>query len=617
MLTFLGKLWKFFWQLVTALRTAFFNLLFIVVLVAIIVSLAKAPNMSIPEKTALLIAPQGYLVDQQSYTPTTTDIILGNELKAETPLHELIETIAEATSDQRITAIVMDLNHFIGGGISKMEEVGQALQAFKAAGKPVYVYADGFSQQQYFLASYADKIYMTDLGSVLLNGFGLYRNYYKEAADELSLKFHVFRVGEYKDAVEPFMRNDMSDASREHNQRWLTDLWRRYSDVITRNRKLPENAIETYIESLTSAPESSSESLSNKAVLAGLVDEKAPRYAIKQSIAELVGSDEDDSDNFKSVSFNVYRHALNLSMPKQSKSIGLIVAQGTILDGNQDKGSIGSESLTKLIRQAREDESLAALIIRINSGGGSAFASEVIRQEIINTRDGGLDVYISMGSMAASGAYWLATAGDEIWATPSTLTGSIGVWGLVPNLSGSIQRLGIHSDGVGTTELADLYHIDRPLSDPAKNLIQSGVNDIYQRFISIVASARDSDPTSVEEIAGGRVWTGSTAKALGLVDELGTLHDLIRAVAAKKELKDYRIKTIEKPMSPMEEILYEVMQQVSVSLPEAATAQLQQISQLTHSRLFKSLSHISTIAARWEEGQQASTFAYCLECYAP
>ncbi len=617
MFRFIAALWNGFWKTITFLRTSFFNLIFLIILIAIIVSIVNAPDSGVPEKTALYIAPQGYLVDELTYTPSTGDLLFGSDREPETPLRELITTLHKAAEDQRITSLVLNLNKFNGGGISKMEELGQALVRFKEANKPIYVYADNYSQQQYFLASYADRIFITDMGNILLTGFGMYRNYYLEASEKLSVQFHIFRVGDYKDAVEPYMRNDMSDQSREHNQRWLADLWRRYSYVVTSNRELEENAISDYIAAVASTPSVRKENLSEIALLSGLVDEVMPRHAIKKALAELVGKDEKNEQVFASVGYQRYRRAAFSPFTEEKQKLGLIVANGVILDGHHERGKIGGDSLSDLIKQARKDESLEALIIRVNSGGGSAFASEVIRQEILAAKEDGLLVYISMGSMAASGGYWMSTAAEEIWATPTTLTGSIGVWGLIPNISESVKRLGIHSDGVGTGLLSDIYNIDRPLSQSAKNLIQTGVNDVYSRFLNIVADARGSDPASVNEIAGGRVWTGTTAKSLGLVDKLGSLQDTISAVAKKRNLSNYDIKVIKQPMSPMEELMFELMQQVQFKV----AANIEQLALLTKLKaklpLVSGVQELLQQALQWEEGQQATTFAHCLECVAP
>lgn len=619
MFKIITSLWRGAWGVVSWLRTAFFNLIFLFILLTIIIAIVNAPKPHVPDQIALNIAPQGFLVDQLSYEATPADLLMGDDRSGlETSLIDLVDTIGKATTDKRITSMVLNLTQFTGGGITKMEELGQALEAFKAAGKPIYAYGDNLSQQQYYLASFADTIYLNEMGAVMLSGFGVYQNYFKDAADKLSVKFHVFRVGEYKDAVEPFMRNDMSDASREHNGRWVNELWQTYVTRVTGNRQVAESAINDYLESISSAPQRNQESLAEKALQAGLVDKLVSRVEVRELLAEKVGAT-DDGKNYEAINYDEYRQALALALPTKKKSIGLIVAQGNIVGGNQPNNMIGSSSLTELIRTARDDDDIAALVVRIDSGGGSAFASEVIRKEILDTRAQGKPVYISMGSVAASGGYWIASAGDEIWAMPTTLTGSIGVWGLVPNLTDAFDRLGVHSDGVGTTKLADIYHPDRPLSEPAQHLIQSGVNDVYRHFLGIVADARDSDPASVHEIAQGRVWSGNAAKAIGLVDNLGSLHDVMEAVASKLDLGDYAVKEIVRPLTPTEEIMRALMEEVDATgLTGALHSDLKPILNPFAGTPFEPLmALLRTVKASVVEGEQPEAMAYCLTCYAP
>lgn len=625
MFRFIGFIWTRFWQAVTWLRTTVFNLVFLLIIIVLLVAIGSStPSHEIPKGAALLVAPEGFLVDQLTYNPSPADLLLGNaDRVAETRLRDLTQSILKAAEDERITAMVFKLDGFLGGGVSKMHELGQAIEAFKATGKPVYAYGDNFTQQQYFIASYADNLYMNEMGTVMITGFGMFRNYYQDAAEKLSVKFHVFRVGAYKDAVEPFMRNNMSDQSREHNSRWIGDLWQTYSDTVSRNRSLKPDAIASYIEAATHTPDLGSDNLSEIALQSGLVDKLASREEIRNELKEKIGADDDDV-SFKSIGFQRY---LQLITPTHNTkpAIGLIVASGTILDGYQDKGAIGGDSLSDLIKQARDDDSLKALIIRVDSGGGSAFASEIIRREILAAREDGLSVYISMGSMAASGGYWISTAANEIWATPTTLTGSIGVWGLIPNFSASLNRIGVHSDGVGTSPLADIFNLDREMSQEAQNAIQNGVNDTYTRFLNIVADARESDPASVNEIAGGRVWTGETAKSLGLVDNLGSLNDLLAAVADYHDLSEYQVKLLEKPLSTSEEIMRALMEEVSVRgfdlnsrLDQSGLAGLLLGKASAGNSITRDLSAVIRLSRdALVEGQQPVPLAHCFECYAP
>lgn len=615
MFKFIASIFSAIWAVISWLRAAFFNLIFLIILAAIITAIVNAPKPHVPNHIALNIAPEGFLVDQLTYEASPADLVLGSDgRRLETSLIDLVDTINHAATDDRITSMVLNLTKFAGGGISKMEELGQALEQFKAAGKPIYAYGDNLSQQQYFLASFADTIYLNEMGSVLITGFGMYQNYFKDAADKLSVDFHVFRVGQYKDAVEPFMRNDMSPASREHNSRWLNELWNTYVNRVTGNRQLAPGAIDSYLASLTDANETNEDSQAEKALQAGLVDKLVSRVDVRQLLAEKVGAS-DDGETYDAIGYEEYRQATQLELPSGGKTLGLIVAQGNIVGGDQPNGVIGSASLTELIRRARDDDSIAAIVLRIDSGGGSAFASEVIRQEILNTRKSGKPVYISMGSMAASGGYWVASAGDEIWATPSTLTGSIGVWGLIPNLANALNKLGVHSDGVGTTELADIYHPDRPLSAPAKQLIQSGINDVYDHFLNIVAEARDSDPASVHEIAQGRVWSGEAAASLGLVDKLGTLHDTLDAVAEHIGAGSYRVKQIKRELTPTEEIMHALMQEVSVSGLVDQHSQLGSLAALFDTSPVGNLAKLmQKVQWSYNDGEQPEIMAFCMVC---
>ena len=546
-------------------RATVFNLLFIGLILIIAIAMLSSPKLTVPENSALHLVPTGILVDQLNYQPSALDLFdRGSGLPGETRVCDLVKAIDDAAKDDRISGMVLQLDYLIGGGLSKMLEIGHALEKFKATGKAIIATSENYSQQQYFLASYADEIVLQELGSVLIHGFGVYRNYFLEAEQKLALDVHVFRVGTFKDAVEPFLRNDMSEPSKLHNRQWLDELWHSYVDNIERHRNLSEGALESYISDLGKADSGDISSLlndnSNNALLAkthGLVDHVMTLPQLRQFLSARFGIDK-KTQNFKRITHGHYLAASAMaakSPPFSQQTIGLIVATGNIVDGEQPKGAIGGDSLAALIRTARDDDSLSALVLRIDSGGGSVFASEVIRQEILSTRQAGLPVYISMGSVAASGGYWVATAGDEIWATPETITGSIGVFGVLPNVSRSLNRLGVSSDGIGTSAMADIFHPDRPLANEAKAFFQHSVNNIYRHFIHIVADTRSLSVEQAHALAQGRVWTGAQAKKLGLVDELGNLSQVIEHVAQKHGLDDYSIKEIEQPLSTQEQLL--------------------------------------------------------------
>lgn len=558
MLKYLGKFWKF----ITHVRTGLANFIFIALIAVIVVSMIDTDTQPLPEKAPLLIRISGSLVDQFTRQPSLFDLLEEEKEETETLLRDVVKAIKHAADDDRINGLVFNLNGMHSTNFSKLEEIGQAIESFKDSEKPVIAFADSYSQQQYFLASYADKVYINPMGNITITGFGYYGSYFKEAADKLSIKFHLFKVGNYKDAAEPFVRNSMSDASREHNSGWITELWGRYTDKVEAHRKMENGAIETFVNSLKDTLSDNQESFATLAKNTGFVDEVFSRVSLNNELIQQFGKTK-DSDFFKAITFKRYLQEIKSPFPHTSNNIGLIVATGTIIDGKAPEGKIGGTSLAKLIRQAGNDDSVEALIIRVDSGGGSAFASEVIRDEIANARNNGLPVYISMSSVAASGGYWLAIAADEIWALPSTITGSIGVWGLLPNISESMKRLGIHNDGFGTTSLSDLYEISRPLSPEAKQVFQSGVNNVYRQFINLVAQAREQAPEAIHEVAQGRVWTGQKALEFGLVDQLGTLEDLVASVAEKQQLSNYHVKLITRSLSPSEEFLRAIMEEAN------------------------------------------------------
>ncbi len=549
--------WTFgsLWRLLTLIRTSLANLLLLLVIVIVISALRHEETAELPQQTTLRLAPSGLLVDQRSYIDPMTQLL--DQVSAEdieTPVRDLVTAINYAAEDPRITALVLEPDALVGGGISKLEEVGQALQGFKSSGKPIIARADNFSQEQYYLASYADEIILNPLGSVLLTGYSSYRNYFKTALDKLAINYHVFRAGSYKDAIEPYTRDDMSIASREHNSLWLNQLWDVYSSRIEAQRKLPAGSIDHYIAELDDKLRASAGNSAQLALQQQLIDRIANRQQARQQLIERFGHN-NDGDDYNSIDLQRYLKHIDREQPQSANKIGLIVAKGMIVDGEQPEGNIGGDTFARLLRDARQDKNLQALVLRIDSGGGSAFASELIRQELASTRAAGIPLVVSMGSVAASGGYWIATESDQVWATPTTITGSIGVFGAFPTLENTLANMGVYTDGVGTTDLAGNMRLDRPLSPQAQNVIQQSVEFIYEQFLQLVAEARHKHRDEVHTIAQGRVWSGASAHQLALVDELGYLEDAIAAAAKLAELEDYRVEELLIPLSPSEQLL--------------------------------------------------------------
>lgn len=553
-----------FFRLIAGLLSAvrvLVNLVFVLILVAVIMSFVQKDVQPLPEQAALRIAPGGFLVEQKTYVDPLTQILeQSSPADAETLTHDLIEAIDRAAQDERITSLVMELDFLIGGGISKLEDIGDALAKFKTSGKTIVAVGDSYTQEQYYLASYADEIHLNPMGTVLLTGYGSYPSYLKETLDKLRIHLHIFRVGTYKDAIEPFTRSNMSEASREHTTEWLNALWSVYTSRVESLRDLPADAINDYANNLGSKLAAHNGDTAALALSAGLVDKLSTRPQMMARLQQLAGIGDEGGYKYIDSShyLNYERRMESLKSESADNKVGIIVAKGAIFDGEQPAGTVGSDTLSELFMQARDDDQIKAVVLRVDSPGGSAFASEVIRQEILLTKQQDIPVVVSMGSVAASGGYWIAMGADEVWASPTTITGSIGVFGIIPTFEDSLEAMGIHSDGVGTTALSDFYQLSRPMSPQAKQVVQAGVDHVYDRFLTIVADARESTTDQVHQVAQGRVWTGAKALELGLVDELGGFQQAIEAAAELAELDAYDVDEVRQPLDFREQLLQEI-----------------------------------------------------------
>jgi protease IV len=545
-----------------------FYLFLIIILLSFIGANAPKP---LPEKFALTIAPSGVLVDQKSYIdPISLMMADENQPDAETLVRDIVDSIHYAAADKRVTHIVLQLSQLQGGGISKMNDIGQALTDFKKSGKKVIAVSENYSQDQYYLATFADEILMHEMGSLELTGFARYMNYYKSALDSLGINIHAFRSGKYKDYLEPYLRDNMSDESREHNSQWINELWTQFTQQVETSRKLTTGSVNDYINNMDAHILLASGNSAKLALEKKLVDQTLPRQGLENYLQTTIGKGA-DKQTYASASVKDYLFH-ERAKPKLAKNkLAVVVASGNIVDGYQPEGTIGGENMVELLRKVRDDKDIKALVIRVDSGGGSAFASEIIRSEILSLRetmgDKKYPIYISMGSVAASGGYWISTAGDQIWAQPTTITGSIGVFGAFPTLENSLKKIGITTDGVGTTDLAGDMRLDRPLSEKASKVIQASVDHIYQRFVHLVADSRKQKPEQIDAIAQGHVWTGNKALEIGLVDHLGSLQDVIDAIAKDAKLTDYKVEFIQRNLSPKEEFFRSLTASASIPAP--------------------------------------------------
>lgn len=538
----LRRSWQLFWGAITGLRRALANLLFLLLLAIVAYVLLSEEKFTVPDASVLLLAPTGRVVDQRSFVDPLSRILDPAILREETPLYDLVDAVDEAAADPRIAALALDLDELEYIGISSASELGAALRRFRETGKPVLAMGDNYSQQQYLLASYADEIMLHPMGGVGIQGFGVYPAYFREALERLEVDIYVFRVGEYKAAVEPFLRDDMSIEAKRNNRKWLESLWGNYTSSVAVNRDLDASSIDDYANNYDLVLEKVDGDAARGALDAGLVDQLGLREEMLNHVAELAGREADNGDELFIHFYDYLDHGLSaLPVPEtlEGDVVAVVVAEGMIVDGEQPPGVAGGDSVAALLRSARHDEQVKAIVLRINSEGGSAFASEVIREQVMMAQQAGKPVVASMSGIAASGGYWIAAGAEEIWAQPTTITGSIGIFGVFPSISRALAKWGIYSDGVGTTRLADAYRLDRPLSDIGSNALQATVDAGYQRFIRLVAESRGMSVEAVESVAQGQVWSGEDALAIGLVDSLGGLQDAIDAAADLAQLGEY------------------------------------------------------------------------------
>lgn len=536
---------------VDATRKFILNVIFWVLVIVVITLMFKDGKPDVPESGALVLKPTGTIVEQVSADPMAKiqGQIMGTNVE-QTLLKDLIDAVNSARDDERISVLALDLNAMGSAGLTKLQDLRAAIDSFKESGKPVIAFADTFDQNRYYLAASADEIYMHEMGMLILEGFGRYRTYYKEGLDKLKVDVHIFKVGTFKSAVEPYMRNNMSDAAKEANVEWMGDLWAHYLNDVAEARGISVDDLNGYIEQFPAALEAAKGDSAKVALDAGLVDHVVPRDKIRDRLIELAGEDE-EKHTFKQIGFNAYLQALDedrFGKGADENVVAVVVASGTILDGTQPPGNIGGDSTAALIRKARQDDNVKAIVLRVDSGGGSAFASEVIRRELELAREAGKPVISSMGTVAASGGYWITMASDEVWAAPTTITGSIGIFGMFPTYNRAMEEyLGMRVDGVGTTSFAGAMRPDRALQPEVGQLIQQMINKGYQDFISKVAAARKMTVEDVDKIAQGRVWSGEDAHKLGLVDSMGGLQDAIKAAAKRADLgEEYQVKYMEK-----------------------------------------------------------------------
>lgn len=546
---------SFAWRALDAGRRAILNVLFLIVLLALAWGLFFGGLKPLGEKTTLVLELKGDLVEQSAsgVRDAVKANLTGGEAHRTVVLRDVLNVLDAAAKDPNVGSALLLLDEMEGGGQASLREVARAVERFKASGKKVVAWGNNFSQRQYLVAAHASEVYVHPMGGVLLEGFGRHRNYYRDALDKVGITVNLMKVGTYKSFAEPYIANGPSPAAQEAEAYLQNALWASYTEEVEKARKLPQGQIMKIIDDLPALFEKAGGDLGKFSQESKFVDGLKTRDEIRQMMIDR-GARDAQGKSFRQVGFDEY--AARVRPKLMGDAVGVVMAVGEITDGTAPPGQIGGISTSNLIRAAREDKNIKAVVLRVDSPGGSAFASELIRRELELTRAAGKPVIVSMGNVAASGGYWISMSADEVIAEPNTVTGSIGVFALMPTADKVIDKLGIHTGGVTTTWLAGAGNPLRPMDPRFRQLIQTSVNHIYSDFTTRAAAARKTTPEKIDEVAQGRVWTGTQAKERGLVDRLGSYGDALKTAAERAKLgPDHRVVYIEREVSKFDKLL--------------------------------------------------------------
>ena len=577
------------------MRVALGNILVLLVLLLLVVPalMLGSEQRGITDGSALAFTPE-HITEQRSrpaFSPFS-----GLSAEESVTAVDAVRALERAAQDERIETLAMNLSKLTSGTFANVEAIGAAIQDFRSAGKTVVAFAENFGQGQYHLASFADEIYLHPFGTIAFSGFPMYRTYYGGLLEKLKVNVHVFQMGEYKSAAESYARSDMSPAAREASQFVADGLWDEFVAGVAANRDLSPEAINRYARDYDELLTAAAGDTARAALEHGLVDELITTDALKERLVDQVGSD--GMGGYLSTTLTDYLKSSPIPAPS-GDLIAVVVAEGEILMGKQPRGRIGGESTSALIRKARRDDDVKAIVLRVHSPGGSAFASEQVREELELAQTAGKPVVASMGGVAASGGYWISATADEIWASPTTITGSIGVIGLTVTLEDALAEFGVATDGVDTDAAAGDYDMGRPLSERFSNVIQSNLDFVYRRFVNLVARGRDLPVERVDALAQGRIWTGRQALERGLVDGLGDRGAAIVAAARLAELEKYEVKVFETELSPQDELLLSLADRMG----SAVAPRLPQLTQV-----------ISDVAAFSALSDPRNVYAICEVC---
>jgi protease IV len=553
---------RLLWDGLKVVHSLVFGIISVLIVVAVVAAIATQKSPHVPDGGALVLNPSGALVEQKSALEPAA-LLQSGEVPHEVLVKDIIDALALAKTDDRIGLLVLDMDDLSGGLLPKLERISRAIVDFKQSGKKVIAVGDFYTQSGLFLAVQADEVLLDPEGIALPEGFGTYRTYYKTLLENFDVSVNLFKVGKYKSAAEPFFRDNMSDEDREARLAILSTWWNAYTTSVETARNLTEGSVDEWLHDMPNQIRQVSGNLAQLSLKVGMIDLLVTRDERRAYLKELAGEDEETGE-YRRISFADYLAVSRKPVEHKSSKVAVITAVGGIVDGEAKAGGIGSSSLTKLIRKAHKDDKVKAIVLRVDSGGGSKTASEVIRRELEYVQEQGIPVVASMGSVAASGGYWISATADQIWALPTTVTGSIGIFGLIPTIEKTLARYGIHSDGVATTPLAGGVSIERGVSDFYGQIIQEVIEAGYSQFLTTVARGRNMTTDAVNEIAQGRVWSGEKALELGLVDEMGDLEQAIEAAAGLANLEDYSVWYVEHEKSTQEQILQELMSEAAI-----------------------------------------------------